>query len=155
MAELASPAQKDNPRFNLMIIGNTKVGKTSLMSMHCRKKFSADVFSTTGVDFLQTLYTSKDETLCRFKIWDTGGQERFNGLVSSYMKNADGIVFVFDLTCQDSFVDLRDWITRANQQIMLDAAESDDDQNERVPMVIIGNKLDLCKQGNGDSERTV
>ena len=80
------------------------------MSMHVRKKFNPDVFSTTGVDFLRTVHTSKDGTLCKVKIWDTGGQERFNNLVSSYLKTADGIVFVFDLTSQDSFIDLRDWI---------------------------------------------
>lgn len=84
------------------------------MSMHVRKKFNADVFSTSGVDFLQTSFTSKDNTQCRFKVWDTGGQERFNGLVSSYLKTADGIVFVFDLTNRASYTDLRDWITKAN-----------------------------------------
>ena len=60
-------------RLNLMIIGNSSVGKTSLMSMHVRKKFNMEVNSTSGVDFLQAKYISKDGSVCRFKIWDTGG----------------------------------------------------------------------------------
>ena len=60
-------------RLNLMIIGNSSVGKTSLMSMHVRKKFNMEVNSTSGVDFMQAKYISKDGSDCRFKIWDTGG----------------------------------------------------------------------------------
>ena len=151
---MAQNSNTETPRFNLMLIGNHQVGKTSLLSMHVRKKFNPEAFATAGVDFLQKDFTSKDGTRSRIKIWDTGGQERFNSLVTSYLQGADGIIFVFDLTSVESFRDLRNWIQTANQQIQLnDPAES---QSVCVPMVIVGNKLDLCKEeSNSTNEREV
>ena len=63
----------------------------------------------------------------------------------SNLRNADGVVIVFDLTSHDSFTDVSDWIQKARQQLgQDDEVKEDDGQTGRVPMVVVGNKLDLC-----------
>ena len=64
-------------------------------------------------------------------------------MVVATLRNADGIVIVYDLTSLDSYKDVSDWIQRARQQVGQDE-EEDDGQSGRVPMVVVGKKLDLC-----------
>ena len=76
-AAAASTAKKP-VSFNLMIIGDAGVGKTSLMKRFVNKKFDPNKIATTGVDFQTVKYTStKHNRLCKVKIWDTAGQERY------------------------------------------------------------------------------
>ena len=100
---------------NLILIGNHAVGKTSLMRQYVQKKFDMDMMATTGVSSMTSIYDSEDGTKCRFQIWDTGGQERYKALVSSFFKTADGVVLTFSLADQQSFLDLRDWIDTVRQ----------------------------------------
>ena len=69
---------------------------------------------------------------------DTAGQEKYNSIVSSYFKNADGAIVVFDLTNLDSFLTLSKWIEKVCQN----------KEEGSCPMVIVGNKLDLCNPEN-------
>ena len=69
--------------------------------------------------------------------------------MESSLRNADGVIIVFDLTNDASFREVYDWILRARKQL-----DEDSDQDGRVPMVVVGNKLDLCNEC-GDSERVV
>ena len=77
-----------------------------------------------------------DNTKCILKLWDTGGQERFDGVVNSSIRNADGIVVVFDLTRRDSFLHMRDWIDRIKKQVNLQITE---EQNFQAALASLEN----------------
>ena len=69
--------------------------------------------STTGVDFVTVRYRAKGGQICRIKIWDTCGQERYKSLVRSYFRTSDGVIVAFDLTNLKSFKDVQDWLGQA------------------------------------------
>ena len=86
----------------LLILGDGRVGKTSILL-----KFTEDYFPTThiqtlGIDFKLKLKKIGNETY-KYQIWDTAGQERFRKLTVAYYKNAKGIILVYDVTCRESF----------------------------------------------------
>ena len=120
----------------LLIIGNSTVGKTSILSKYASKTFNENYLATVGLDFF-----TKDETIdnkiIRIKIWDTAGQERYKALTKCFFQKAQGVMVVFDVTNQKSFDDLKFWLDSIKTHIY------DDDY---VPIVIIGNKIDLQKR---------
>ena len=120
----------------LLIIGDSTVGKTSILSKYASKTFNENYLATVGLDFF-----TKDETIdnkiIRIKIWDTAGQERYKALTKCFFQKAQGVMVVFDVTNQKSFDDLKFWLDSIKTHIY------DDDY---VPIVIIGNKIDLQKR---------
>ena len=70
--------------------------------------------------------------MCRVKIWDTAGQERYRQLTNSFFRDVDGVIVTFDLTSQDTFLSVSDWI----QSVVKIKTAS-------LPMVLVGNKVDL------------
>ena len=121
--------------FNLLLIGDGGVGKTSVMKRYVNKKFDAAKIATSGVDFCSVKYKSDTGEDCRVKIWDTAGQERFRQLTNSFFKDADGVIVTFDLTQQDTFLNSRDWINSVFKY-----------KDKGIPMVLVGNKIDLADQ---------
>ena len=121
----------------LLIIGDSTVGKTSILSKYSTKTFNENYLATVGLDFF-----TKDEIIdnktIRIKIWDTAGQERYKALTKCFFQKAQGVMVVFDVTSEKSFNNLKFWIDSLNSQISSDI--------EAVPIVIIGNKIDLPKR---------
>ena len=130
--------------FNLLLIGDQAVGKTSIMKRYVNKKFDANKIATSGVDFCTTKYRSEEGEDCRVKIWDTAGQERFRQLTTSFFKDADGVIITFDLTNHETFLNVRDWIASVFKY-----------KDKSIPMVLVGNKLDLCDPERPDNDRQV
>ena len=95
---------------NLIIIGETAVGKTSLLHRKVYNKFDPEEINTIGVSQVYYEYAAENGDSVGFQFWDTAGQERYNSIVSSYSKNADGVIVVFDLTKLDTFQMLSKWI---------------------------------------------
>ena len=137
----------------LLIIGDSTVGKTSILSRFANGTFNANYLATVGLDNF-----TKDETIddknVHIKIWDTAGQERFKALTKGFFRNAEGIMIVYDVTNQETFDSLKNWIQSIKDNM-------GNDFMERVPIVIIGNKIDsderevktedaesFCKQQN-------
>ena len=118
----------------LLIIGNSSVGKTSILTRYSSKTFNENYLATVGLDFF-----SKDETIdnkiIRIKIWDTAGQERYKSFTKCFFQKAQGIRVVYDVTSQKSFHDLQYWIDSLNSNMYQDISF--------VPIIIIGNKIDL------------
>ena len=118
----------------LLIIGNSSVGKTSILTRYSSKTFNENYLATVGLDFF-----SKDETIdnkiIRIKIWDTAGQERYKSFTKCFFQKAQGIMIVYDVTSQKSFHDLQYWIDSLNSNMYQDISF--------VPIIIIGNKIDL------------
>ena len=130
--------------FNLLLIGDQAVGKTSIMKRYVSKKFDQVKAATSGVDFCTTKYKSEEGEDCRVKIWDTAGQERFRQLTTSFFKDADGVIVTFDLTNHETFLNVRDWIASVFKY-----------KDRSIPLVLVGNKLDLCDPDSADNARQV
>ena len=118
----------------LMIIGDSTVGKTSILSRFSNGTFNSNYLATVGLDFF-----NKDEIInnknVRIKIWDTAGQERYKALTKGFFRNAQGILLVYDVTNSETFENLKYWIQSITTHL--------GDEKEYVPLVIIGNKIDL------------
>ena len=118
----------------LLIIGDSSVGKTSLITRYTNGTFKEEYLATVGLD-----YNSKDEVFnnetIHIKLWDTAGQERFKSLTQNYLRNADGILLVYDVTTTESFDNLKDWINSIKQNM--------ETKNIFLPLIIVGNKVDM------------
>lgn len=92
----------------VVILGNSGVGKTSLMQQYVSKKFSREYKATIGADFL-TKEIQVDDKLVTLQIWDTAGQERFQSLGVAFYRGADCCVLVYDVNDAKTFDDLDNW----------------------------------------------
>jgi Ras-related protein Rab-1A len=120
--------------FKIIIIGNSAVGKSSLLLKFTDRTFLANQISTIGVDFkIQTIQI--DDKIIKLQIWDTAGNERFKTITTSYYRNSNGICIVFDITNKESFNSLPDWFS-----------EIDRFASDNVCKILILNKSDLEKQ---------
>ena len=121
----------------ILIIGDSSVGKTSIISRYTNGTFKEEYLATVGLD-----YYSKEEIIdgktINIKLWDTAGEERYKSLTQNYFRNAEGVLLVFDVTNTDSFNNLKDWISSIKLNM--------EGNNIFIPIVIIGNKLDMEDQ---------
>eukprot|EP01064_Diplonema_japonicum_P005684 TRINITY_DN1377_c0_g1_i1.p1 TRINITY_DN1377_c0_g1~~TRINITY_DN1377_c0_g1_i1.p1 ORF type:complete len:211 (-),score=62.56 TRINITY_DN1377_c0_g1_i1:193-825(-) len=115
----------------VIILGDSGVGKSSLMGQYVNNRFDSRYKATIGADFL-TKELEVEGTLVTLQIWDTAGQERFQSLGTAFYRGADACMLVFDLTNQDSFAHLSSW----HEEFIHQAGENKD-------FVLIGNKNDL------------
>eukprot|EP00695_Tsukubamonas_globosa_P000677 TRINITY_DN159_c0_g1_i4.p1 TRINITY_DN159_c0_g1~~TRINITY_DN159_c0_g1_i4.p1 ORF type:complete len:237 (-),score=87.62 TRINITY_DN159_c0_g1_i4:55-765(-) len=122
----------------VIILGDSGVGKTSLMNQYVNKKFSNQYKATIGADFL-TKEVMVDDRLVTMQIWDTAGQERFQSLGVAFYRGADSCVLVFDVTSAKTFENLDSW----RDEFLIQAGPSDPDN---FPFVVIGNKTDMESQ---------
>ncbi|KAL3978183.1 potassium channel subfamily K member 12 [Sarotherodon galilaeus] len=119
----------------VILLGDSGVGKTSLMNQYAIKTFSNQYKATIGADFL-TKEVMVDNRVVVLQIWDTAGQERFQSLNVTYYRGADCCVLVFDVTAPDTFKSLDSWMDH-----FLIEGHSRDPEN--FPFVVLGNKIDL------------
>ena len=118
----------------IIILGDSGVGKTSLMNQYCNKRFSNQYKATIGADFL-TKEVTIDDKLVTLQIWDTAGQERFQSLGVAFYRGADACILVYDITNEKSFEQLNSW----RDEFLTQANPRDPDN---FSFVVIGNKVD-------------
>jgi Ras-related protein Rab-1A len=116
--------------FKLVLIGDSGVGKSCLLLRFADDNFTESYISTIGVDFRFRTVKIGDKTV-KLQIWDTAGQERFRTITSAYYRGADGIIMVYDVTKQESFDHVQDWLQEVNKYA-----------SERTCKLLIGNKND-------------
>lgn len=92
----------------LVVVGDSGVGKTSIVVRFCDDKFSEGTASTIGVDFKTKFMTISDQTL-KLSVWDTAGQEKFRTLGAQYYRGAHGIVLMYDCTNRKTYDRLTFW----------------------------------------------
>jgi len=119
----------------VIILGDSGVGKTSLMNQYVNKKFNAQYKATIGADFL-TKEVTVDDRLVTMQIWDTAGQERFQSLGVAFYRGADSCVLVFDVVQPKTFDNLDSW----RDEFLIQAGPRDPDN---FPFVVLGNKIDV------------
>lgn len=125
---------KTEYRFKILLLGDAAVGKTSLMVRYVDNTFDQEYISTLGVDFMvKWIFTEKMRI--KLGIWDVAGQSKFKTFRHKYFKGTNFIIFIFDITNANSFVNLK--------KRMDDFVEIN--QDERVKFAVIGNKSDLEK----------
>ncbi|CAI4228040.1 unnamed protein product [Auanema sp. JU1783] len=106
------------------------------------KHFSLPLFNATiGVDFTVKTIAVQDR-LITLQLWDTAGQERFRSITKQYFRKADGVVLMFDVTSEQSFLHVRNWIDSVKMGV-----------DENTVMCLVGNKVDLF--GNDNSRKTI
>jgi len=128
-------ASRKKVLLKVIILGDSGVGKTSLMNRYVNNKFSNQYKATIGADFL-TKEVMVDERLVTMQIWDTAGQERFQSLGVAFYRGADCCVLVFDVTVAKTFETLDSW----RDEFLIQASPRDP---ENFPFVVLGNKIDL------------
>ena len=117
--------------FKLLLIGNSSVGKSSLLFRFVENVWDDNFVPTIGVDFkLKTLEINGKKV--KLQIWDTAGQERFKNITSSYYRGGNGVLVVYDITDRESFENLTSWLI-----------EIEKNANKNVYKLLIGNKCDL------------
>ena len=116
-------------KLGILILGDTNVGKTSLLLNYTDNYYVGSHVATVGIDYKFKSIKIKDIDV-KLQIWDTSGQERFRSLAKNYLKNADGIIFVYDITDKKTFEGVKDWIKEAESQGI-------------YKQILVGNKCDL------------
>ena len=118
-------------KIKIMIIGESKTGKTSLISRYCNNEFYGAYLSTIGIDFQIKNIILNNKNI-RLQIWDTAGEERYRNIAKNYFQSSDGFIIVYDISNSESFYKLDDWI----EQIKNNAQETS-------KMILFGNKSDM------------
>jgi Ras-related protein Rab-7A len=126
---------KQRTLLKLIILGDSGVGKTSLMNQYVNRKFSKQYKATIGADFLTKEVKIDDENLVTMQIWDTAGQERFQSLGVAFYRGADCCVLVYDVNNERSFQNLENW----REEFLAQASPAD---AENFPFIVLGNKTD-------------
>ncbi|TKR58004.1 hypothetical protein L596_030633 [Steinernema carpocapsae] len=115
--------------FKLLIIGDSGVGKSSLLLRFADNTFSPNYITTIGVDFkIRTI--NVDGQKVKLQIWDTAGQERFRTITSTYYRGTHGVIVVYEVTSGESFSNVKKWLHEI------------DTNCDSVQKVLVGNKAD-------------
>ena len=114
----------------LLLLGDSSVGKTSILLKYISNKFDDSSISTVGVDYMDKII-DYNKFKIKLQIWDTSGEEKFRTITKNFYRNADGLLVVFDLTKKESYDHIKSWINEAKEN------------NDKLKTILIGNKLDL------------
>ncbi|XP_077239385.1 ras-related protein Rab11B-like [Tasmannia lanceolata] len=117
--------------FKLVLIGDSGVGKSNLLSRFTRNEFSLESKSTIGVEFA-TRSIRVDDKVVKAQIWDTAGQERYRAITSAYYRGAVGALLVYDVTRHITFENVERWLKELR-------GHTDDN----IVIMLVGNKADL------------
>uniref|UniRef100_A0A665VWI7 Calcium release activated channel regulator 2Ab n=1 Tax=Echeneis naucrates TaxID=173247 RepID=A0A665VWI7_ECHNA len=117
--------------FKVVLVGNSSVGKTSLLRSFCEGHFHPSTIATVGIDYsVKTL--TLDNTQIAMQLWDTAGQERYRSITKQFFRKADGVVVMYDVTVEESFKAVHPWLINVQEAA-----------GEGIPILLLGNKMDM------------
>ena len=116
----------------ILTLGDTSVGKTSIILRFTKEKYNSNRLATIGVDFKSKIIQSENQRI-KVLIWDTAGQERFKNIASQYYNGGDGAILTFDITNRKSYERIFYWLDELKQKKNIDD----------MGLVLVGNKSDL------------
>ena len=141
MVEIESESNNYELLYKIIIIGDTCVGKSNILSRYLKDEFREDSKSTVGVE-LGTKFLKVKDVGIKIQIWDTAGQERYKSITSSYYKGSHGCFIVYDITNESSFENVDKWYQQAQKEASKD-----------VSIILVGNKCDLEEQRKVSKEK--
>ncbi|XP_076924797.1 ras-related protein RABA1f-like [Bidens hawaiensis] len=118
--------------YKVVLIGDSGVGKSNLLSRFSKNEFSLDSKSTIGVEFA-TRSIRVDDKIIKGQIWDTAGQERYRAITSAYYRGTVGALIVYDITRKVTFENVDRWLK-----------ELRDHTDQNIVVMLVGNKADLA-----------
>ena len=122
--------QDPSIRLKILIIGDSEVGKTSMLLKYTDNYFPESHLATIGVEF-KTKELKLNNYVINLQIWDTAGQERFRSITKNFFRNTNGVIFMYDITNKKSFKSVKDWI------------RDSEINNLDFKRILVGNKVDL------------
>ena len=134
-----SPSEEDDSqieedfdeKLKLMILGDSDVGKTSILRKYCKNEFLGSYVATIGIDF-QLKYLNINDKKIKIQIWDTAGEERYRVVTKNYFNTSDGFIIMYDIENRESFDNANNWIEQISKS-----------SPNYTKSKIIGNKIDL------------
>lgn len=133
MSELrrAIPSKsKGDAHFKAIVVGDSGVGKSCIVTQFINEKFSPSFITTIGIDFKQKSINYDGKNIV-IQLWDTAGQERFRAITTSYYRGSDGILFIYDVTDRSSFDAIDGWIKDAESRM-----------TQNFIKILVANKID-------------
>ncbi|XP_026557686.1 EF-hand calcium-binding domain-containing protein 4B [Pseudonaja textilis] len=120
--------------FKIVLVGNSAVGKTSFLKQFCEERFYPGTAATVGVDYsMKTVNLDGSQVV--LQLWDTAGQERYRSITKQFFRKADGVVVMYDVTAQHTFVAVKQWLVSVEEAA-----------GENIPILLLGNKVDKEKE---------
>ena len=116
----------------ILILGDSGVGKTSILIKYINNKFDESHIATIGVDYMDKTIKYKNINV-KLQIWDTSGQEKFRSIARNFYRNSDAIFIVFDLNNKDTYNSIKQWINDVEEHC------------PNIKKILLGNKSDLEK----------
>ena len=128
--------KKEVKTFSIITLGDSGVGKTSIINRYINNKFDENNSSTVGINYSnkEMEFNNKDKIILR--LMDTAGQEKYRAITKSYYRNANAVLFVFSLNDKDSFDKINEWMTYF---------KNNNSKGEHIPKYLVGTKNDLEK----------
>ena len=120
--------------FKIVLVGDSGVGKTNLLTRFSKNEFNLESRATIGVEFATRTITTESGDVIKAQIWDTAGQDRYRAIASSYYRGAMGALLVYDITKTKSFENIEKWLQELREH-----------GQPNMALMLIGNKTDLAK----------
>ena len=127
--------QNDNQNkidIKIITLGDSHVGKSCLIVKYIENRFSISYASTIGFDLKHKQIILKDGNKVRLTLFDTAGQERFRSLAKNYIRKANGILLIYDISDKSTFISIEKWMENIQDEI-----------DDKIPIILVGNKSDL------------
>lgn len=124
-----------------MLVGDSGVGKTNLLTRFSKNEFNLESRATIGVEFATRTIETETGDVIKAQIWDTAGQDRYRAIASSYYRGATGALLVYDITKKRTFENIERWLTELRTH-----------GQENMTLMLIGNKTDLAKMREVQTE---
>uniref|UniRef100_A0A3Q2Q0C2 small monomeric GTPase n=1 Tax=Fundulus heteroclitus TaxID=8078 RepID=A0A3Q2Q0C2_FUNHE len=119
--------------FKVVLVGNSNVGKTSLLRSFCEGRFHPSTTATVGIDYSVKTLTLENMQIA-MQLWDTAGQERYCSITKQFFRKADGVVLMYDVTVEESFKAVKPWLLNVQEVA-----------GEGIPILLLGNKMDIAR----------
>ena len=129
--------------FKIILIGDASVGKTKIIDKYISNEFTENSNATLGVEmYSKELQINQDKITAQ--IWDTAGQEKYKSITKTLFLKAQGILALYDITSESSFINLKNWLSLIEEEC-----------NPDVPRIIVGNKIDLIDKRVIEKEKAL
>ena len=131
IVELKESNEQEDLSIKLVVVGDSGVGKSNILTRYVQDVFNMDSKATVGVELMSKTYRINDNVV-KVHLWDTAGQERYKSITSAYYKGAKGAIIIYDITRPETFNNVDKWFDEVNEY-----------GEKGVSLMMVGNKCDL------------